>query len=135
MTLRLPPLQLHSSKAMEAAAFAQEHGCFDAMHAGIFRAFFEKGRDIGEIEVLQEIGQAASLPAHLLREALDERRYRPQVAQDQQIARHCGLSGVPLMLLRRADAPWRHAVPPRGALAYERMAQALESMRASARAG
>ena len=132
MTLRLPPLQPHSRKALEAAAFAHEHDRFDAMHEGIFRALFEDGRDIGEVEVLQEIGQAVGLPAHLLREALDERRYRPQVLEDEQIADNCGLSGVPMMLLRRADAPWRHAVPLHGALPYDSMVQAVESMRHAA---
>ena len=132
MTLRLPPLQPRSRKAMEAAVFAHEHGRFDAVHEAIFRAFFVDGRDIGEVEVLQEIGQAAGLPAHLLREALDEQRYRPQVLEDEQIAHNCGLSGVPMMLLRRADAPWRHAVPLHGAVPYDSMVQAVESMRHAA---
>ena len=132
MALRLPPLQPHSARALEAAAFAQQHGRFDAMHEAIFRAFFEDGRDIGEIEVLQQIGQAAGLPPHLLREALDERRHRPQVVEDEQIARNSGLSGVPLMLLRQAGAPWRHAVPLQGALPYDSLLQAVESMRVAA---
>src|SRR3569832_2404616 len=43
MVLKLPPLQPRSRKALEAAAHARDEGRFDAMHVGIFRAFFEHG--------------------------------------------------------------------------------------------
>jgi predicted DsbA family dithiol-disulfide isomerase len=56
MVLKLPPVQPRSCKADEATVFAAEHGRADAMLEALFRAFFEQGRDIGDIAVLREIG-------------------------------------------------------------------------------
>jgi predicted DsbA family dithiol-disulfide isomerase len=49
MKLRLPPVQPRSRKALEAAEFSREKGLYDEMHNALFRAFFEDGRDIGDV--------------------------------------------------------------------------------------
>ena len=43
MTLRLPPVQPRSRKALEAAEFARERGRYDAMHTALFGAFLRGG--------------------------------------------------------------------------------------------
>src|ERR671921_1915983 len=55
MTLRLPPVQPRSRKAFEAAEFARSRGRFDPMHRALFRAFFEEGRDLADVDVLLDI--------------------------------------------------------------------------------
>jgi predicted DsbA family dithiol-disulfide isomerase len=52
MTMKLPPMQPRSRLAHEAAHWARSQGRFDDYHAEIFRAFFERGEDIGDINVL-----------------------------------------------------------------------------------
>ena len=54
MTLRLPPVQPRSRKALEAAEVAREQGLFDRMHSALFKTFFEHGLDIGEIDVRED---------------------------------------------------------------------------------
>lgn len=105
MTLRLPPVQPRSRKALEAAEFAREKGVYDRMHTALFRAFFEEGRDIGEVEVLLEVGDSADLDTEELRTALEEGRYTEKVIGDEELARKLGVDSVPTMFVARDGAP------------------------------
>jgi predicted DsbA family dithiol-disulfide isomerase len=49
VTMKLPPLQPRSRIAHEAAHWARSEGRFDDYHAEVFRAFFERGEDIGDV--------------------------------------------------------------------------------------
>lgn len=128
MLLRLPPVQPRSRLALEAAAFAESHGRFAAMHEGLFRGFFAQGRDIGDLEVLCAIGQDAGLDAGALRQALQEGRHTAGVLDDERLAQALGVSGVPILFLRRADAPWEQALPLRGAVPYDTLELAVRQL-------
>jgi predicted DsbA family dithiol-disulfide isomerase len=99
MVMKLPPVQPRSRKAHEAAEFARQAGQLDAMNNALFKAFFEDGRDLADIEVLIDIGQAVGLDAGELREALTSGRYEQRVIEDQQLARQIGISGVPALIV------------------------------------
>ena len=99
MVLKLPPVQPRSRKAHEAAEFARQAGRLDAMNNALFKAFFEDGRDLADIEVLLDIGQSVGLDAGELREALTSGRYEQRVIEDQQLARQIGISGVPALIV------------------------------------
>lgn len=103
MTLRLPPVQPRSRPAHEAAAFARAGGAFDAMHLALFRAFFEEGRDIGDVAVLADLAEGVGLPGGELRSALAAGRHREEVLADQGLARRLGLRGVPALVIAKAD--------------------------------
>ena len=82
MTLRLPPLQPRSRRAFELAEFAQTKDRFDEVHRGIYKAFFEDGRNIDGPDTLVEIGTAAGLNGEAVRVALEQGLYRERVIQD-----------------------------------------------------
>jgi predicted DsbA family dithiol-disulfide isomerase len=128
MRLTLPPVQPRSRLALEAAAFAESHGRFAAMHEALFRGFFEQGRDIGDIEVLCAIGQEAGLDAGTLRQALQDGRHTAEVLDDEGLAHSLGVSGVPILFLRRLDAPWEQALPLRGAVPYDTIELAVRQV-------
>lgn len=128
MQLKLPPVQPRSRKALEAALFADAHGRFGPMHEALFRAFFEQGRDIGDTDVLCAIAGENGLDALALRDAFEHNRYTAQVLDDEQLAHSLGISGVPVMMLRTADAPWQEAVPVRGAVPYETLEPAISEL-------
>jgi len=125
MALKLPPVQPRSRKAFEAVAFAEAQGRFAAMHEALFRGFFEQGRDIGKVEVLCAIGAEAGLEAGALRAALDDGRYLATVLDDQKLAHALGVTGVPIMFLRKMGADWEEAVPLNGAVPYAMMQGAV----------
>jgi predicted DsbA family dithiol-disulfide isomerase len=128
MTLKLPPVQPRSRKALEAVAFARAQGRFDSMHEALFQAFFEAGRDIGDVDVLCEIGAASGLDAQALRQALDQNHHTAEILEDQQLAHSLGVSGVPIMFLRFADRPWQEALPLSGAVPYQTMEAAVTQL-------
>ena len=57
--MNLPPVKPRTRLAHEAAHWARAQGRFDDYHEEIFRAFFERGEDIGEVECHQIAAQDA----------------------------------------------------------------------------
>lgn len=105
MTLRLPPVQPRSRLALEAAEFAKDAGAFPAFHQGVFRAFFEEGRDIGDLGVLRDIAEASGLDREALTRALKSGSYTGRVVFDQEAAQRLGIRGVPTLRIVGAGGP------------------------------
>lgn len=95
MTLRLPPVQPRSRLAHQAAAWARARGRLEPMNEAIFRAFFERGEDIGHIEVLSDLAMSVELDGEVLRRSLENREHLEEVLADQQQAALYGVQGVP----------------------------------------
>jgi predicted DsbA family dithiol-disulfide isomerase len=129
MVLHLPPLQPRSRMAHEAAAYAAEHGQAVAMPHALFRAFFEAGADIGNIDVVTQLGAGLGLDAANLRHALISGQYRPGVIEDETLAHSFGLSGVPAIVVRAEGAPWNEAVLLEGAQPDEVIGAAVAQVR------
>lgn len=125
MTLKLPPVQPRSRKAFEATEFARAQALAAPMHRAIFHAFFEEGRDIGNLEVLVDIGSQLGLDAEQLQSALAGNRYTARVIADAALAKRLDIAAVPTMLMRRADEPLESAVRLIGAVAYEQLRDAV----------
>lgn len=119
MTLRLPPVQPRSRLALEAERFARNSGLGKPMHQAIFRAFFEHGRDIGDVEVLLDIGSHVGVNVVDLRAALKKGEYSEAVSQDQRQAQAWGITGVPALLLQRVGGALESAVLLSGAQPFE----------------
>ena len=96
--MRLPPVQPRSRLAHQAAHWARSLGRFDEYSAAVFRAFFERGEDIGETEVLLRLAADAGLDPSGLREALEAREFEPGVLADEREAAELGLGGVPAFI-------------------------------------
>ncbi|GHA80427.1 DsbA family oxidoreductase [Cognatilysobacter bugurensis] len=107
MPIKLPPVQPRSRLAHEATHHAREHGLDDAVRRAIFNAFFEDGRDIGQIDTLVDIGAAHGLDAVALRNALERGTHTAAVLADQREAQALGLRGVPALRLQRMDGDGR----------------------------
>lgn len=105
MTMRLPPVQPRSRRALEAAEYAREEDRFDVMHDALFRAFFEDGSDLDDLDTLVEVGGSVGLDREALRRALDEGRYTEKVTGDEELARRLGIASVPTVLVGAADRP------------------------------
>lgn len=118
MRLRLPPVQPRSRKALEAAEHAREKGKFDEMHTALFQAFFEDGKDIGQEEVLLEVGASVGLDREELRAALEEGRYTEKVLADEELARRLAVDSVPTMFVGPAGEPLEKAAVITGVQPY-----------------
>lgn len=101
MPIRLPPVQPRSRLAHEAARFAATAGRLPRFHAEIFRAFFERGEDIGQIEVLVELAEVVGLDGDQLRHDLGSHRFVNEVTEDERLAEQLGVHAVPAYVLNR----------------------------------
>ena len=104
ITMKLPPMQPRSRLAHEAAHWARSRGRFDDYHEAIFRAFFERGENLGEIEVLASLAPSLGLEAESLRQALEGHEFAKSVLDDEREAEVLGVSGVPAFIADRKAA-------------------------------
>ncbi len=104
ITMKLPPVQPRSRLAHEAAHWARLQGSFEDYNAEIFRAFFERGENIGERDVLVSLASALDLESDSLRRALESRDFEKSVIADEQTAEQLGVSGVPAFVANRKVA-------------------------------
>jgi predicted DsbA family dithiol-disulfide isomerase len=102
--MKLPPVQPRTRRAHEAAQWARSLGRFGDYHAALFRAFFERGEDIGEIDVLVALATGLELSGDSLRQALDGREFEPRVLEDEREAEALGVRGVPAFVADRRAA-------------------------------
>jgi predicted DsbA family dithiol-disulfide isomerase len=114
VTMRLPPIQPRSRRAHEAAKWAQtqslnanqydSHNQFGVYNEAVFRAFFERGEDIGNVDVLVKLARDLQLNGSSLRAALDTKQFEPSVLADEHEAAELGLNAVPAFVANRRFA-------------------------------
>jgi predicted DsbA family dithiol-disulfide isomerase len=68
---------------------------FDSVRDPLYRAYFEEARNIGDVEVLVDVAQAAGVPADAARNVLIQRTFKDAVDADWEKARRYGITGVP----------------------------------------
>jgi predicted DsbA family dithiol-disulfide isomerase len=123
LTMRLPSLQTRTRRAHEAAAFARAHGRMAAVDTGLYRAFFEHGRDIDDLAVLEDVAREAGLDPAAMRMALESGAFAAAVDADRQLAATLGIRSVPTMLVGET---LDDAEPVVGAVPYEWLAGAID---------
>ena len=93
------PVVPNSTRSLELAQLAREHGCFDEVHRALFSAYWSEERDIGDPETLVEIGTSAGLDPEEIRTALEELPHREQIRAATAGALDLGIGGVPAWIL------------------------------------
>jgi predicted DsbA family dithiol-disulfide isomerase len=124
--MKLPPVQPRSRLAHQAAHWARRQGRFDDYHGAIFRAFFERGEDIGKIGVLTSLAAELGLDGESLRHAVESRQFEHSLLEDEREAEALGVAGVPAFAADRRSA--LSGVQP-----MERLKRLVEQVRALTR--
>jgi predicted DsbA family dithiol-disulfide isomerase len=101
ITMKLPPVQPRTRLAHQAAHWARSQEHFDDYHEEIFRAFFERGEDIGDVDVLVSLALELGLNSDSLRQALKTREFEQSVSEDEHTAARLGVTGVPAFIANR----------------------------------
>lgn len=93
-------LRSSSQLALQAAEFvADEHeACAEAFHRTVFDAYFEGLEDIGQVDTLVRLAEAAGVPGEGLRQALEDGVYREPVEEAVEGARMAGVRSVPTFI-------------------------------------
>ena len=113
--MKLPPVQPRSRLGHEAAKWATTVNRFDDYNEAVFRAFFERGENIGEVEVLVKLAEQLELDAEELRRALTQREFEEHVVADERAAAALGVHAVPAFVANGRAA--LSGVQPTSALA------------------
>lgn len=85
--------------AHEAAAFAKQYDKLGEMADAIFRAYWQDGRDIGQVEVLCDVGLSVGLDPVELRACLEERSLKQQVEQELELVRRYQITAAPTFII------------------------------------
>ena len=100
----------------------------EAMVDALYEAYFEDGKNIGDIEVLLDIAEAQGLERDEVQEKLEREMMAPAVMVDVQRAHQIGVRGVPFFVINDRLA-FSGAHPPETILEVMQEAekQAMES--------
>jgi predicted DsbA family dithiol-disulfide isomerase len=98
IAMRMPVVVSNSHRALEAAEFARDRGGFEAMHAAMFRAYFEDARDIGDADVLCDIARGWGIDDQGLRQALADETYAARIDEITDAARGDEILSTPTFI-------------------------------------
>jgi predicted DsbA family dithiol-disulfide isomerase len=93
--IKLPGFAANSRLGLEGSEFAKSKGLFKEFHEGVYEAYFKKGLNIGDMNILLEIGSITGLDEAELREALKSRSMYEKIEDNRQEARNNSILGVP----------------------------------------
>ena len=103
------PNTLLSHRLVYIAPEAKRGALLDALYA----AYFEFGRDVGDLDVLVDVAAAAGLDADETRTQLAGDAGTAEELADIEFARQVGISGLPFFIFH-ARLAFRGAQPPEG---------------------
>jgi len=95
LQLRLHDRLINSRPALQAAEFAREQGRFDAMHHALFRAYWDEGRDVSDIDVLHEVAARAGVDVADMEQAVASDRFGDYLDARRAEAEDLMISGIP----------------------------------------
>jgi predicted DsbA family dithiol-disulfide isomerase len=93
----------NSRMSLEASEFAKEQGMFDQFHRALFQAYFSQGMDIGNLEVLTQIGHESGLDRDSLAQSLQTGKYLPRIENMRKEATRLGVSAAPTFIIQDRD--------------------------------
>jgi predicted DsbA family dithiol-disulfide isomerase len=95
LPLNRPLVVPNSRQAHEIGYLAEEKGLGDVYHRAVFNAYFAEARNIGDAEVLAEIGAETGMARDEILEVLQSGRYRAEVDRATADAFERGIRSVP----------------------------------------
>ena len=119
---------INSRRALGAAEFAREHGKFEEMHLALFKAHWEGGGRLEDIDDLVRIGAGVGLDSTELRKAIEEDRYAAVIDDNRHEAESVGINAIPAHIFGR-----RYLVL--GAQPYDAFRQVLDRLEQERTAG
>ncbi len=93
--IKLPGFGANSRLGLEGSEFAKTKGLFKEFHESVYEAYFKEGLNIGDMNILLEIGSIAGLDEAELKEVLKSRSMYERIEDNRQEARNNRILGVP----------------------------------------
>jgi predicted DsbA family dithiol-disulfide isomerase len=103
LKMQRPPLLTNSLPALEATEYAKEGGRGEEFSRSVYQAYFQQGKNIGDIDVLLPLAEETGLEVQDLQEHLQAGTYSARIRSFQQEAHSLGVSGVPTFIVGPAQ--------------------------------
>ncbi|MBI2855910.1 MAG: DsbA family protein [Chloroflexi bacterium] len=101
IVMRRAPITPNTRLSFEASEFAKEKGLFEPFHRVCYKAFWEDGVNLGDIPVLQRLGEQVGLDPQEMKERLDTGHYTAQAETQYKEALAIGVRGIPSFIMGR----------------------------------
>ena len=98
-SMKPPELLTNSRPALEAAEFAAEIGKGEEFEERVYRAYFEDGANIGDVEVLKTLGSDVGLDPAQIVEATASPKVQLRLKNNAMVAHQHNVSGVPTFFI------------------------------------
>ena len=100
--MKRPGVVSYTIPALEATEYAKEQGKFDEFHKACYRALWEDGLDLGNMDVIEGIARACDLNWQELDDRLRSNHYREEVMSQYVEGRQIGFQGIPGFVIGNA---------------------------------
>ena len=97
--MRRPPVTPNTLYALEATEHANQRGLFYPFHLGLYKAYWEHGKDIGSLEVIRDVAVECGLDWPELEERLESSFYQDTAMSQFREAMELGIQGIPAFLI------------------------------------
>jgi predicted DsbA family dithiol-disulfide isomerase len=94
-----PKNTYNSRLAQEVGKWAESKGKGYEFHKAVFRAFFVKGRHIGEAHVLAKIAESVNLNGKDVQKIIQDRTYREAVDLDWKRSYELNITEIPTFII------------------------------------
>ena len=92
-------LMPNSHNALEAAEYAREHGKLKEYHSLLMEAYFTKLKNIGDLEVLGELGKSLGLNKDELITTIKNKTYETSLNNSAKDAHSMGINSTPTFII------------------------------------
>jgi len=99
--IRPPPILANSSLALIASEYTKNERKFEAFHNAVFRAYWQEGKNIGDLKVLFAIAQELGLDPSALKAYINSGEWDGPIEANRRSASEFGVSGVPTFVVGR----------------------------------
>jgi predicted DsbA family dithiol-disulfide isomerase len=97
--MRRPSIIPNTLLALQATEYAQQQGLFDPFHRAMYRAYWEDGGNLGDMEVIREVAEECGLDWRELEQRLKSGYYQEAVIGQYREALSLEVRGVPAFLI------------------------------------
>ena len=99
LNMKRPSRTPNSLKALQSIVHAREVGKSSDLRDALYAAYWEDGKDIGQLSVIREIAETQGIEWLGLEEALGESRHLDTVLREFQEGRDLGFNGIPAFVI------------------------------------
>ena len=99
VNMKRPSRTPNSLKALQSIVHARELGRSAELRDALYVAYWEDGKDIGQLSVIREIAEAQGIEWLGLEEALRGSRHMDTVLREFQEGRDLGFNGIPAFII------------------------------------